>query len=213
MPVCWLLVQILSRDIRALRQRLHEGEAAQQRNEASTASAAQVLATHELLSVEEAVAYSTSTAAKKPQRQQQHGSGSSEVPSSSSSSNGSSTAAKKTKKKKKASDAPVNQQGPADGSAKQEDSCNAAEAQQQEGSSQVAAGNEAPAPSQEQQQQEGSERQAQPPGDPEAGTGVFHVVIEGVDVSYDVGPSAVIIGGATLQSALAQQHAHKHRGK
>ncbi|KAJ9519430.1 hypothetical protein QJQ45_023071 [Haematococcus lacustris] len=47
-----------------------------------------------------------------------------------------------------------------------------------------------------------------------SGTGVFHVVIEGVDVSYDItddGPR-VLIGGASLTSPLAQQHALKHRG-
>ncbi|GFH19605.1 hypothetical protein HaLaN_16573 [Haematococcus lacustris] len=78
-----------------------------------------------------------------------------------------------------------------------------------------------------------------------SGTGVFHVVIEGVDVSYDItddGPTGsiadyvaklatnlarqplatcsnahvcaagVLIGGASLTSPLAQQHALKHRG-
>ncbi|KAL6759231.1 TsaA-like domain-containing protein [Haematococcus lacustris] len=47
-----------------------------------------------------------------------------------------------------------------------------------------------------------------------SGAGVFHVVIEGVDVSYDItddGPR-VLIGGASLTSPLAQQHALKHRG-
>ncbi len=43
-------------------------------------------------------------------------------------------------------------------------------------------------------------------------TGVFHVVFEGVDVSYDVSADgSVLVGGATLASALALQHAHKHR--
>ncbi len=47
------------------------------------------------------------------------------------------------------------------------------------------------------------------------GTGTFHVVLEGVDVSYDIGDqsvdNAVIIGGASLTTALAMQHKHKHR--
>jgi len=41
--------------------------------------------------------------------------------------------------------------------------------------------------------------------------GVFHVMLEGVDCSYDVDASGVVIvGGASLTSNLAQQHQHKH---
>jgi hypothetical protein len=55
------------------------------------------------------------------------------------------------------------------------------------------------------QQQQDTAQSPERPGSP---VGIFHVVLEGIDVSYDVAQNgSIIVGGATLQSALALQHA------